>query len=70
MKHYYFNKNTDNKGNHEIHTEDCSHTPDLHNRTYLGYFYDCKKAIGKAKEQYSDKKFDGCFYCCNDCHTG
>lgn len=36
MKHYYFNKNTDDKGRHEVHTEDCSYLPYPSNRTYIG----------------------------------
>lgn len=70
MEHYYFNKNTDKNNKHEVHTEGCSYKPDLQNRTYIGYCSDCKEAIARAEKEYPNEKFDGCYYCCNKCHTG
>ncbi|EJQ43708.1 hypothetical protein IEQ_05036 [Bacillus cereus BAG6X1-2] len=68
MKLYYFNKNTDGKGNHEVHTSDCDRLPNLENSILIGYFYNCQDAITSAKNAYPYKSFDGCFYCCNSCH--
>jgi hypothetical protein len=31
-RRYYFNDNTDNKGNHEVHHEDCSYLPSVTKR--------------------------------------
>ena len=70
MKHYYFNDNVDDKGNHEVHTEDCSFLPAAKNRTYIGYFADCSSAIAAAKASHPYDSFDGCYFCCNPCHTG
>lgn len=70
MKHYYFNKSTDDKNRHEIHTGDCSWLPSISNREYIGYFNNCSEAIKKAKQEYPSYGFDGCFFCCRDCHKG
>jgi hypothetical protein len=67
---YYYNKNLDEKGKHEVHTGDCSHLPDIHNRKYIGYEKDCHAAIKKAKSDTGKTNFDGCYYCCNPCNTG
>ncbi|MDD4729270.1 MAG: hypothetical protein PHN55_11045 [Dysgonamonadaceae bacterium] len=69
-KHYYYNTNTDNKGNHEVHTGDCSYLPEIKNRNYIGYKDNCKDAIKEAKEATGKTNFDGCYYCCNPCHKG
>lgn len=70
MKHYYFNNNVDKNGFHEVHTKDCSYLNITKDRTYIGYCSDCKEAIIKAKSSYPYKSFDGCFWCCRDCHKG
>ncbi|MCI8507526.1 MAG: hypothetical protein HFJ06_03025 [Lachnospiraceae bacterium] len=70
MKSYYFNDNTDNHGYNEIHTEDCSYLPSVFNRTYIGDFASCQDAMSAAKIQYPSKTFDGCYYCCRECHKG
>lgn len=70
MEFYYFNKNTDDKGRHEVHTEKCSHQPYPYNRTFIGYCSDCKEAIKRAENDYPSKSFDGCFWCSYDCHKG
>lgn len=70
MKSYYFNDNTDNHGYNEIHTEDCSYLPSALNRTYIGVFNSCHDAMSAAKAKYPLKTFDGCYYCCRECHKG
>lgn len=65
--HYYVNKNAQSTGEHEVHRSDCQWLPNVSNRIYLGYYSDCKDAIRKAKEYYSN--VDGCYYCCPRCHT-
>lgn len=70
MDHYYFNKNTDDKGLHEVHIDKCSHQPYPYNRVYIGYCSDCKEAIARARSEHPFKSFDGCYWCCSECHTG
>lgn len=64
---YYVNKNAQSKGEHEVHTSSCSYLPDADNRIYLGDFSNCKEAVKEARKYYDN--VDGCYYCCNDCHT-
>ncbi|BDU91740.1 hypothetical protein JJB75_09595 [Clostridium perfringens] len=70
MNHYYFNNNTDDKGRHEVHTENCSWGPSPLNRTYIGYYSNCKEAIRAAQNLNPFKSFDGCYWCCRECHKG
>ena len=70
MKHYYFNKIADKKGFHEIHTGDCQYLPKEPNRTYLNVVSSCEEALRSASLRYAPKRFDGCKFCCKNCHTG
>lgn len=70
MKFYYFNNATDINGYHEVHTDDCAHLPNIINRTYIGYYSSCSEAISKAKAEHPNFAFDGCFWCCRECHHG
>lgn len=67
MVKYYVNDNAQPTGEHEVHTENCTHGANLKNRTYLGDFSNCQDAVRKAKNRYSD--VDGCAYCAAPCHT-
>jgi len=66
MKFYYVNKNAQANGDHEVHTDGCTHLPDVKNREDLGSFDNCKDAVKKAKKIYP--KADGCYYCLKECH--
>lgn len=68
MKSYYANRNAQSNGDHEVHESQCGHLPLPENRLYLGVHASCKDAVKKAKETYA--KVNGCYYCCNECHTG
>lgn len=70
IDNYYFNNYTDSNGKHEIHTSSCSFLPSVENRTYIGVFASCESAMKAAKEQYPQKHFDGCYFCCRECHRG
>lgn len=70
MAHYYFNKNTDDKGRHEVHTSDCSYLPSEANREYIGNYLNCSEAIKAAKIRNIFKDFDGCYWCSKPCHRG
>lgn len=67
MKKYYVNKNAQANGDHEVHTDGCDYLPEVYNRIDLGNHTNCVTAVVKAKEHYA--KSNGCYYCCNACHT-
>ena len=67
MTKYYVNMNAQTTGEHEVHTASCSWLPAPENRKYLGEFLICSQATSEAKKHYNN--VDGCFYCCNACHT-
>ena len=67
MKSYYVNKNAQSNGDHEVHTSDCSYLPAAENRKYLGQFTSCVGAVAEAKKSYD--QVNGCYFCCNACHT-
>lgn len=67
MPYYCVNKNALSAGEHEVHENNCNHLPDVNNQKDLGWHSDCESAVKKAKETYSN--VDGCYYCCEDCHT-
>jgi len=66
-KRYYVNKNAQSNGDHEVHVTGCSWMPDSINCISLGEHETCRTAVTKAKEYYSQS--NGCYYCCNACHT-
>ena len=68
MASYYVNKNQQSNGDHEVHTAGCSWLPLAANRIYLGEFAGCASAVAEAKKHYS--QVNGCYYCCEACHTG
>jgi hypothetical protein len=67
MSRYYVNMNAQANGDHEVHTTGCSHMPETENRIYLGDFSSCSPAVKEAKRHYAQS--NGCYYCCNPCHT-
>lgn len=70
MAFYYYNKNTDKNGNHEVHKDSCSHLILVVNKEYIGSFDNCASAIRAVKEKTGKLNFDGCYYCSNACHKG
>ncbi len=70
MPYYVFNdKRWDGKF-HEVHETTCAHKPTLANQTDLGWHSNCKDAIKEAERRTGSRDFDGCYYCCKDCHKG
>ena len=67
MPHYCVNMNAQSNGDHEVHTSTCNYLPDARNQLQLGYFDNCGPAVRKAKETYA--RSNGCYFCCNACHT-
>jgi len=62
MCHYCVNSIAQETGEHEVHKEDCKHSPNMVFKKYLGYFSNCSIAIEEAKKIYPKSK--GCKYCC------
>ena len=65
---YYVHTQTDNQGDHEVHTELCTHLPREQNREYLGNFIGCESAVLVAKNR-GYTRVNGCRWCCERCHT-
>lgn len=71
MARYIINKNEQSNGDHEVHnlTSGCPHMPLTQNQVDLGFHSNCHGAIFAAKLRWPGNKINGCFYCCNECHT-
>jgi len=68
MPRFCVNENAQSNGDHEVHeTNNCAHAPDAENQKDLGFHDDCKSAVKEAKESFSQS--NGCYYCCEPCHT-
>jgi hypothetical protein len=67
MKKYFVNKTRLASGEHEVHAEGCNSLAPEEERIFLGEYYFCKPAIEEAKKHYF--KVNGCYACCNECHT-
>lgn len=68
---YYVNKNPQDNGDHEVHVAYCTQlnkvVDPVANLASLGYHDDCFAAVAAAKAIYP--KADGCYHCCEACHT-
>lgn len=71
MDSFIINKQSQNNGDHEVHniTKGCSYLPDPKNQIGLGDHESCTEAVELAKKTWSDERINGCYYCCNECHT-
>jgi hypothetical protein len=67
MASYYVNDNEQPNGDHEVHVETCTRLPAPANRYYLGEYSSCAPAVTKARQRWT--QVNGCYYCCNPCHT-
>ena len=70
MPEYIYNKNRWDGKFHEVHTKSCNYKPRLENQVDLGWHPNCKEAIKEAVRRTNEHDFDGCKYCCPDCHSG
>jgi len=61
------NKNAHNSADHEVHVVGCEHGPNEENQISLGTHATCHGAMLVATK--INENADGCFYCCNACHT-
>ena len=69
MARYYVNRNTQRyTGDHEVHVETCPWMPDADDRSYLGDFDTCRRAVQEAQKHF--RQANGCYYCSIRCHSG
>ncbi|MDB5472133.1 MAG: hypothetical protein JWR84_3693 [Caulobacter sp.] len=64
---YCVNRNAQPGAEHEVHTFNCPLGPGEVNGQYLGEYSSCAPAVQEAKRFYPNS--DGCYFCCNECHT-
>ena len=68
MPNYLVNRNAQPTGEHEVHANTCGHLPEAFNQDYLGTYSNCREALTAARNR-GYPNVDGCYYCCNSCHT-
>jgi len=69
MPYYLVNKNEQQNGDHEVHeSNNCNYLPAVQNQLSLGWHANCRDAVTEAKKHY--RQSNGCYWCCNACHTG
>lgn len=69
MFNYILNSKAQTTGEHEVHKEICQYRPHPENIIHIGTYNTCHMAINAAKTRFPGVKIDGCYYCCNECHT-
>ena len=71
MSRFVINKNQQPNGDYEVHNASagCQYMPKPENQIDLGTHPSCHGAVAKAKADYPNAKINGCYYCCNPCHT-
>lgn len=71
MAKFILNSNQQLNGDYEVHdkTRGCNFMPDEKNQLDLGEHSDCRGAVSLAKRKFSSTRINGCYYCCNLCHT-
>lgn len=71
MPLFVINKNPQTNGDHEVHnkTIGCSYMPSSGNQIELGQHASCREAVADAKRRWAGERINGCYYCCNSCHT-
>ena len=68
MPTYCVNIRGQENGDHEVHeVSACDRLPAPINRLDLGWHLDCRGAVALAKRRYPTA--NGCYWCCNPCHT-
>lgn len=71
MPSFIVNTNRQGNGDFEVHnsTTGCAYMPNPANQVKLGDHVSCVGAVAYAKVQWPTAKINGCYYCCNYCHT-
>lgn len=71
MSVFIVNKNAQSNGDHEVHntTTGCPHMPNVENQVAAGAHLTCAEAVAAVKKANPTLRINGCYYCCNACHT-
>lgn len=71
MQKFIVNKNAQNNGDHEVHnaTTGCTYMPNSENQVEAGFHSTCAGAVAEVKRNNPTHRINGCYYCCNACHT-
>lgn len=71
MPQFIINQNAQANGDHEVHnaTNGCTFMPEANNRIDLGIHFSCREAVVLARSKWPTNRINGCYYCCNACHT-
>lgn len=71
MARFVINRNAQANGDHEVHnlTLGCNYLPRPENQTDLGEHSHCHGAVALARRQWPQHRVNGCYYCCQACHT-
>jgi len=71
MARFILNQNQQPTGDYEVHNKSagCSYMPQQQNQLDLGEHQNCHGAGAYAKSKWHGYRINGCFYCCNPCHT-
>jgi len=71
MPRFIINKKPQANGDHEIHnaTTGCTYMPAQANQIDLGTHATCQSAVLDAKGRWPNDRVNGCYFCCNQCHT-
>lgn len=71
MAKFILNQNQQSNGDYEVHnrTTGCTYMPKVENQIDLGDHITCHGAVAYARGQWPNAKINGCYYCCNSCHT-
>lgn len=68
MEFFLVNRQAQPNGDHEVHRLACRYLPLEINRHNLGYFPTCHEAVWAARS-LGYPQVNGCYWCCNACHT-
>jgi hypothetical protein len=71
MQSFIKNRNVQLNGDYEVHntTTGCKFMPLLENQIPLGNHLTCLGAVAAARVSWTNERINGCYYCCNPCHT-
>jgi hypothetical protein len=71
MAKFIINSKMQSNGDHEVHnaTIGCSYMPTPEQQIEVGEHETCDTAVAQAKRMWTGTKINGCYYCCNECHT-
>lgn len=68
MKAYIVSLVAGEKGEHMVHDRDCGHVPEREHQGALGLHSKCEHAIKEAARIRDNWKYNGCSFCCPECH--